>query len=90
MHILEFNGMFNDLDIMCVQKLVQERLHCILLNQWTFKPISFRGQIGHAIENYQKHACRWFSPGTPVSSTNETGRPNITEMLLKVVLNTVP
>jgi hypothetical protein len=41
-------------------------------------------------ENYQKHACRWFSPGTPVSSTNETGRPNITEMLLKVVLNTVP
>ena len=26
----------------------------------------------------------WFSPGTPVSSTNKTGRHDITEILLKV------
>ena len=27
---------------------------------------------------------RWFSPGTPVSSTNKTDRHGITEILLKV------
>ena len=30
----------------------------------------------------------WFSPGTPASSTNETDRHDITEILLKVVLST--
>jgi len=30
-----------------------------------------------------------FSPGTPVSSTNKTDRYDITEILLKVVLNTI-
>ena len=32
---------------------------------------------------------RWFSPGPPVSSTNETDRHDITEILLKVALNTI-
>ena len=32
---------------------------------------------------------QWFSPGTPVSSTNKTNCHNITEILLKVVLNTI-
>ena len=31
----------------------------------------------------------WFSLGTPVSSTNKTDRHDITEMLLKVALNTI-
>jgi hypothetical protein len=31
---------------------------------------------------------RLFSPGTPVSSTNKTDRHDITEILLKVALNT--
>ena len=31
----------------------------------------------------------WFSPGTPVSPTNKTDHHNITEILLKVVLNTI-
>jgi hypothetical protein len=31
----------------------------------------------------------WFSPGTPVSSTSKTDRHDITEILLKVVLNTL-
>jgi hypothetical protein len=31
---------------------------------------------------------RWFSPGTPVSSTNKTDRHDITEILLKVTLST--
>jgi hypothetical protein len=29
---------------------------------------------------------RWFSPGTPASSTNKTGRHDIAEILLKVAL----
>jgi len=31
----------------------------------------------------------WFSPGTPVSSTNKTDHHDITEILLKVELNTI-
>ena len=38
---------------------------------------------------YQLHAHgRWFSPGTPASSTTKTGRHNTAEILLKVALNT--
>jgi len=33
-------------------------------------------------------AGRWFSPGTPISTTNQTDRRSITEILLKVALNT--
>ena len=32
---------------------------------------------------------RWFSPGTSESSTNKTDRHDITEILLKVALNTI-
>ena len=32
---------------------------------------------------------RWFSPGTPASSTTKTGRHDIGEILLKVALNTI-
>jgi hypothetical protein len=32
---------------------------------------------------------RWFSPGSPVSSTNETESRDITEILLKMALNTI-
>jgi hypothetical protein len=31
---------------------------------------------------------RWFSPGTPASSTTKTGRHDIAEILLKEELNT--
>jgi hypothetical protein len=30
---------------------------------------------------------RWFSPGSPASSTTKTGRHDIAELLLKVALN---
>jgi hypothetical protein len=32
---------------------------------------------------------RWFSSGTPASSTTKTGRHDIAEMLLKVTLSTI-
>jgi hypothetical protein len=31
----------------------------------------------------------WFSPGTPVSSTNKADRHDIAEILLKVALKTI-
>jgi len=34
-------------------------------------------------------ASQWFSPGTQVSSTSKTDCQDITEILLKVVLNTI-
>ena len=33
--------------------------------------------------------ARWFSTGTPSSSTTKTGRHDIAEILLKVALNTI-
>jgi hypothetical protein len=32
---------------------------------------------------------RWFSPGTPASSTTKTDRHDIVEILLEVALNTI-
>jgi hypothetical protein len=32
---------------------------------------------------------RWFSPGTPVSSTNKNDSPDITEILLNVAFNSI-
>jgi hypothetical protein len=32
---------------------------------------------------------RWFSPGTPASSSTKTGRHDMIEILLKVALNTI-
>jgi hypothetical protein len=32
---------------------------------------------------------QWHSPSTPVSSSNKTDHHNITEILLKVALNTI-
>ena len=37
----------------------------------------------------QVETGQWFSPGTLVSSTNKTDRHDITEILLKVTLNTI-
>ena len=34
-------------------------------------------------------ADRWCSPGTPVPPTNKTDRHYVTEILLKVALNTI-
>ena len=36
-----------------------------------------------------RHAGRWISPGTPVSSTNKTDRHDIIEIFLNVALNTI-
>ena len=52
-----------------------------------FESLSGRGVQHYVIKFVAKG--RWFSPGTPVSSTNKNDRHNITEILLKVALNTI-
>jgi hypothetical protein len=44
--------------------------------------ILISNQDGHQAKN------RWFSPGTPASSTTKTVHHDIAEILLKVALNT--
>ena len=48
----------------------------------------FKPQKGFTI--FFSETSRWFSPGTPVSSTNKTDHHDIPEILLKVALNTKP
>jgi hypothetical protein len=51
----------------------------------TIRPISFL----HPIPSVTLATGWWFSPDTRVSSTNKTDRYDITEILLKVALNTL-
>jgi len=46
--------------------------------------------VQHYVIRFQWLATgRWYSPGPPVSSTNKTNRHDITEIMLKVALNTI-
>jgi hypothetical protein len=45
--------------------------------------------IQHYVIKIVSATGQWFSPGTPVSSTNKTDSHDITEILLKVALNTI-
>ena len=50
-----------------------------------------RGEV-YTIQHYVTKVCQWLTTGrwfSPVSSTNKTDRHDITEILLKVVLNTI-
>ena len=57
---------------------------------WEFESQSGQG-VQHYVIKFVKWLAtgRWFSMGTPVSSTNKTDRHDITDILLKVVLNTI-
>jgi hypothetical protein len=52
---------------------------------------SWRGVLNTALcdKSQQLATGRWFSPSTPVSSTNKTNRHDIIEILLKVALSTI-
>ena len=45
--------------------------------------------IYHHFQQYWLAAGQWFSPGTPVFSTNTTDRHDITEIVLKVTVSTI-
>jgi hypothetical protein len=52
----------------------------------SFEPHSWRGVLDTTLCD---KVCHRFSLGTPVSSTNKTDCHDITEILLKVMLNTI-
>jgi hypothetical protein len=54
-----------------------------------FEPLSWRGVQHYVIVCQWLATGRWFSLGTPISFTNNTDCHNITEIFLKVVLNTI-
>jgi hypothetical protein len=58
-----------------------------------YQIIECNGQHFHQYQRSERLqwlvAGRWFSPSTPVFSTNKTDRHDITEILLKVALNTI-
>ena len=57
-----------------------------------FEPSSWRGVLDTTLYDKVRQLLatdRWFSPGTPVSSNNKTDHHDITEILLKVALNTI-
>jgi hypothetical protein len=57
-----------------------------------FEPRSWWGVLDTTLGDkvcQQLTTGRWFSLGTPVSSTNKTDHHDITEILLKVALNTI-
>ena len=69
-----------------IECLIDRALNFFLQqNQSLYKIIiaAARGKVYQLLAN-----GRWFSPGTPASSTTKTGHHDITEILLKVVLNT--
>ena len=45
--------------------------------------------IQHYVIKFVSDLPEWFSLGTPVFSTNKADRDDITEILLKVALNTI-
>jgi hypothetical protein len=65
---------------------------CLLpLKLWARTPLN-RGVLDTTIcDNVCQWlaTCQWFSPCTPASFTNKSDRHDITEILLKVALNTI-
>ena len=55
----------------------------------------FESRSGRSVQHYVIKICQWlatgrlFSANPPVSSTNKTDRHDITEILLKMALNTI-
>jgi hypothetical protein len=56
---------------------------------WNTGNVGFKRQSINLSTSQWLAAGGWFSPGTPVSSTNKTDRHDISEILLKVALNTM-
>ena len=66
--------------------------HCLSPLSYEFEPLPWRGAFDTTLCDKVSHwltTGRWFSPCTPVSSTNRTDRHDITDILLKVALNTI-
>ena len=71
---------------------VQVNVNCLSTAAVQFEPLSWQGVLDTTLcwkVCSWRATGRWFSPGTPVSSTNKTDHHDIAEILLKVALNTI-
>ena len=93
--VMVFNTTFNNISVILWQSvLLVEETGVPIEDHWSceFESCSWRDLLNTTLCD---KVCqwlttgRWFSPGTPVSSTNKTGRHDIAEILLKVALNTI-
>ena len=67
-------------------KSITENTACVLARLCKLQKGCTRlAAAGHTVYQLLGHG-RWFSPGTPSSSITKTGRHDIAEILLKVVL----
>ena len=82
-----FFTVFVHLQFLCYDRMVHNYLCHQCLSPEEFKSHSWWGVLDTTLCD---QVCQTVaSLGTPVSSTNKTDRHNITEILLKVVLNTI-
>jgi hypothetical protein len=79
--VIVFNATFNNIPVISLQsvviKFVGDRLVVFSIQHYVIKFVSDLREVGS------------FYPSTPVSSTKKTDRHDITEILLKVALNTI-
>ena len=84
---------------------IKAKARVVGLPNSSYKPITNTALVRAGFVNYKKRCTRlaaaidkvyhllahgrWFSPGAPASSTTNTGRHDIAEILLKVALNTI-
>ena len=101
-HIWQFEGLWTPFQCLLRARVAQWVKSLDLATHASLSPIR-RGFVPSFV-NYKKGCTRltaasdkvyqllthgrWFSPGTPASSTTKTGRHDIAEILLKVALNT--
>jgi hypothetical protein len=78
-----FNATFNNISVISWQLVAISSYHH---SSCEFKPRSWWGVLNTTLCD---KFCQWFSPDTLVSSTNKTNCHDITEILLKVALNTI-
>jgi hypothetical protein len=90
MHSLLLSGNFFNVDISAGHfyflQEVRNKVHYLVNTSITATCMSV--EVSHALQLCQWLAvCRWFCPGTPISSTNITDRSEKTEILLKMTIN---
>jgi len=66
------------------RSLYMQTCFCTLRSWWSVLDATSCDSVCQWLE-----VGRWFSPGTSVCSTNKTDRHDITEILLKVAINTI-
>jgi hypothetical protein len=77
-----FNATFNNISVISAQLV-------LLVEETITTNVVSSNSVHGEVYSIQHYVIKWFFLGTLVSSTNKTNCADITEMLLKVALNTI-